>query len=129
VAGDSEIIFYSPLGGPGTLIKRIRYFVSNNILYKGVVVPTGSPLSYNLLSETLSAVQPDLSLGGNPIFYYYDGDYDGDTAALVQPVNINNVKFVRINLVVLKQSQLNSDDTFSLNIGGTVRSLKDNLGD
>lgn len=128
-AGDSEIIFYSPRLGPGTSIKRIRYFVLGNILYKGVVIPSGDPLSYDLESESISSVQPDLQLGGQPLFYYYNGDYDGTAAALSQPVNINNIRFVRINLVVLKQTSKDSDSTFSLSVGAAVRSLKDNLGE
>lgn len=129
LAGDTEIIFYSSRVGPGTSVKRVRYFVSDNILHKGVVVSGGNPLFYDLESEKVTLVQRDLSLGGNPLFYYYDGDYDGETGALVQPVNINDIRFVRINLEVLKQTIRGSEDTFSVSIGATVRSLKDNLGD
>jgi len=128
-AGDTEIIFYSPRVGPGTSIKRVHYFVSDDILYKGVVAPEGTPLTYDLESEIIILVQQDLSLGGNPLFYYYDGDYDGQTNPLSQPVNINDIRFVRINLEVLKQTTRNSEETFSVSIGAAVRSLKDNLGD
>jgi prepilin-type N-terminal cleavage/methylation domain-containing protein len=128
-AGNTEIIFHSPERANPTTIDRIRYFISDNVLYKGVVVPTGVPLSYNLASETVSAIQPDLSPDLEVLFYYYDGDYGGDAEPLSQPVNINDIRFARINLIVLKQASQGSDSVFSLSTGATVRSLKNNLGD
>lgn len=128
VANDSEIIFHSPDKSTG-LISRIRYYVAGDELYKGVVAPTGSPLSYNLAEESISLVQQDLTLSGNPLFYYYDGDYWGSGSPLSQPVNIPSIRFVRINLTVLRQTQQASDSVFVLNTGAAVRSLKNNLGD
>jgi len=127
LANDSEIIFYSPAVGSDGLVKKIRYYVSNNKLYKEVTIPTGTPLTYTN-PPSVSLVQPDLILGSTPLFYYYDGDYNGKTQPLTQPVNLSQIRFVRINLIVLKQSIQGSQDTFSLSIGSAVRSLKDNLG-
>ena len=82
----------------------------------------------NLASEKISIVQRDLANGANPLFYYYDGDYDGTAGPLSQPVNLTQIKFVRINLMVLKQTTQGSLANFSLNIGSAIRSLKTNLG-
>jgi len=127
--GDSQIIFYSNFGNSNpAVVNRIRYFISNNNLYKGVVVPTGSPLTYNLSSESVRLVQSDLRNENISLFYYYNGKYDGtEDAQLLQPVNINQVRFVKINLVVLNQTQKNSDATFNVSAGATIRSVKDNL--
>lgn len=127
-AGDQEIIFYSPWGTLDYSIKKIRYFVSDDNLYKGVTVPTGSPLSYSSSSENVIRVQSNLSTGGEPLFYYYDGNYDGSSDPLSQPVNINNIKFVRMNLNIFKQSEKENNSIFSINTGATIRSLKENLG-
>ena len=128
LANDSEIIFYSPAAGPGDSVKKIRYYVSDNKLYKAVTAPTGVPLAYTN-PPSVSLIQSDLALGGNPLFYYYNGNYDGTTEALSQPVNLNHIRFVKINLTVLKQTTQGSQDTFSLNVGAAVRSLKNNLGE
>lgn len=127
-AGNTEIIFYSPAAGSDSLVKKIRYYVSDDKLYKAVTTPTGTPLAYTG-QPSVSLVQSDLVLGSNPLFYYYNGNYDGQTAALSQPVNLNHIRFVRINLIVLKQTTQGSQDTFSLSVGAAVRSLKDNLGE
>lgn len=127
-AGDYQIIFYSNFRATNGTVNRIRYFVSNNTLYKGVVVPSGSPLTYNLSSESVKPVQEGLSNGESPIFYYYDSNYDGNTDALVQPINLNQVRFVKINLIVLNQITASDTSTFSTVAGATIRSVKNNLG-
>jgi type II secretory pathway pseudopilin PulG len=127
-AGDFQIIFYSNFGINPTIIKRIRYYISGNTLYKGVVLPAGSPLSYNLSSESVTAVASGVSNGSFPVFYYYDGNYNGTTSAISQPVNINNVRYVKINLMVLNQIMPNSASSFLVTAGGTIRSIKNNLG-
>lgn len=127
-AGNSQIIFYSNIGISSSTVKRIRYFISDDTLYKGVVLPAGSPLTYNLSSESVTSVVSGISNGVTPAFYYYDGNYNGNTSALVQPVNVNLVRFIKINLAVLSQITQNSTGTFLITAGAAIRSVKDNLG-
>ncbi len=128
LASTSQIIIFSSYGAVGQNIHRIRYFVATSTLYKGVVVPTGNPLVYNLGSEKVVAVQKGLANGSVPVFYYYDGNYGGTSTPLSQPVNINQVKFVKMNLVLLKQDTKNATTTYPISAGGSIRNLKTNLG-
>lgn len=127
-AADNQLIFFSsaPLGN-GT-ISKIRYFITGNSLYKGVTNPGGSPLSYNGQTETLTTLATEMSMGGAPLFTYYDGNYNGTGNALVQPVNINTIKFIKINVTILKDLVKNSTDTFTVSAGASIRNLKTNLG-
>jgi prepilin-type N-terminal cleavage/methylation domain-containing protein len=127
-ANDSQIVFYSNFKSGNAAIKRIRYYVSGDILYKGVVWPTGSPLTYNLSSELVNPVVAGITNGGVPAFFYYNGDYDGNGNALSQPININQVRFIKINLMVLKQTVPKDTSAFSIVAGAAIRSVKDNLG-
>lgn len=127
-ASDTQVVFFSNFGASGTKINRIRYYISGTTLYKGVVVPTGSPLAYNLGTEVVTAVQANLANGGTPVFYYYDDSYDGTTNPLIQPVNLTQVKFVKINLIVKRQSTETDAGTFVIDGGAAIRSLKTNLG-
>lgn len=129
LANDSEIIFFSSYGASSGLINRIRYYVSNGALYKGTVVPTGNPLTYNAGSETSKLVQSALATTTPTIFYYYDGSYGGTTTPLTQPVNVNKIKYVKISLNLLKKDEKNATTTFSISAGTTLRNLKTNLGD
>lgn len=126
LADNNQIIFYSN-SGLATNPNRIRYYVSGTTLYRAVTAPSGSPLVYNLSSEVSNPVQTDIANGVNPIFTYYDGNYNGAGSALTLPVNINNIKYIKINLTILKKSQANSASTFSVSSGGVIRNLKTNL--
>jgi type II secretory pathway pseudopilin PulG len=129
LAEENEIVFYSPWGSPDSSVRKIRYFFVENELFKGTTIPTGSPLSYDPDLENVTKIQSDLSLGEEALFYYYNGEYAGQESPLIQPVNINDVKFVRINLIVLKQTTKDSESKFVINTGSSIRSLKENLGD
>jgi prepilin-type N-terminal cleavage/methylation domain-containing protein len=128
LANDSQITFYSTYGSTGsTKMNKIRYYVTGTTLYKGVTAPSGSPLNYNG-TEKVTALITNLANGSVPVFYYYDGSYTGTSTPLAQPINVNNVKFVSMNLVVPTQDSRGSATTFTIKAGGTIRNLKNNLG-
>ena len=126
-AENSEIIFYSPVGAGAGNINRIRYYISGNNLYKAVIVPVNG--IYDISEEVITLVLTGLSNGTDPLFYYYGGDYNGSQSSvpLSQPVNVSQVKFVKINLIIQKQTTAQSAGTFSLNAGAAIRVLKNNL--
>lgn len=126
-ATNNQITFFSTTQN-STNISKIRYYVSGNVLYKGVTKPAGSPLSYTGQPETITTLIPKMSLGGNPLFYYYDGNYNGSGNALATPPNLNQVKFIKINLTILKQLTPTSTTTFTVTAGASMRNLKTNLG-
>jgi prepilin-type N-terminal cleavage/methylation domain-containing protein len=126
-ASAQQIIFFTDTG---TTINRIRYFVQNGSLYKGVIIPSGSPPVYNVGQETIVEVQKNLANGTNPVFDYYNGSYDGVTGnPLTQPVNVTAVKYVKINLSVFKKAGITNTQSYTVTAGGTIRSLKTNLGE
>lgn len=126
-AGDSQIIFYSNADLTSGVVNRIRYYLSNGTLYKGVIRPSGSPLTYNPADEAVKVVETNLANNGTPVFYYYDGDYSGNQNPLSQPVNVTQVKFVKINLMI--SDQIGKVATTSvISAGAAIRNLKTNLG-
>jgi prepilin-type N-terminal cleavage/methylation domain-containing protein len=128
-ASSTQIIFFSPYDSlSSTTVYRIRYYVASSTLYKGVIIPSGSPATYNTNTETIKAVLSGLSLGTTSLFSYYTGTYGGTTTPLAQPVNINQVTYVSINLIALLQEVQNATNTFSVTTGATIRNLKTNLG-
>jgi len=127
-AGDTQIVFYTNYGASGAAVNRVRYYLSGTTLYRGVVVPTGSPLTYNLGNETVKVVQNNLANGATPVFYYYNDAYSGTSSPLAQPVNLTQVKFAKINLIIKKQNTVTDTGTFTIDGGAAIRSLKTNLG-
>jgi hypothetical protein len=92
------------------------------------IIPSAGTPTYNPANEIVKPVQTGLVNGTTPIFYYYNDTYAGTTTPLAQPVNINQIKFVKINLVLLKQGEDVTGPTFTVDSGTAVRNLKTNLG-
>lgn len=127
-AGAQEIIFYSDVDG-GTDVERLRYFLQGTDLKRGLVKPSGSPLAYNLASEEVTTVARYVANGASPVFYYYNGSYEGVTdVPLAQPVSITAVKHVAINLRITNQAGTGIN-TFTVRSQATPRIAKENLGD
>jgi prepilin-type N-terminal cleavage/methylation domain-containing protein len=125
-AAAQQLIFYTNNAGS---VDRVRYYFQNGALYKGVTKPTGSPLIYNLGSETVNLVQKDVANGANPIFYYYNGAYNGVADnPLIQPGNVTAVTFIKISLIVYKRASPGSVATYTVTASGAIRNLKTNLG-
>lgn len=127
LANDDQIIFYSSYDQDS--VSRIRYFASSSTLYKGITAPSGSPQSYNLTQEKISTIQNNLATSSR-IFYYYDGDFDGTATStpLSQPVNVNDIKFVRLNLRINNNNSGEINTAIDTSAGASIRNLKNNLG-
>ncbi len=127
-ADNQQIIFFSNVDND-TDIERVRYYVQNGALYRGEVQPSGSPVTYNTANEVSRVVQNNVANGSNPIFYYYNENYDGTTGnALTQPVNVTQVTFVKLNLTIYNKAST-KNTTYSVTGGSSIRSIKTNLGD
>lgn len=128
-AQDDEIIFFSPIGASSGKVNRIRYFLDGTDVKKGVIAPVGGV--YDPGSETITTVFSGLENQENPLFYYYNGDYDGidSVTPLEQPVNMTQVKFVKINLMSAYEVSQGAASQFYINAGSTIRTLKENLNE
>jgi prepilin-type N-terminal cleavage/methylation domain-containing protein len=127
-ASTTQIIFFSPYGTAGsTTVDRIRYYVSSTTLYEGITVPTGS--TYILGNEKVKTVATGVSGNGtSTIFYYYTGTYAGTTSALSQPVNLNQVTYIKMTFNVQLGEIHGATSSSTISIGATIRNLKTNLG-
>lgn len=123
-AAEDELVFYSDIDNDD-LIERVRYFIEDDTLKKGILEPTGSPLGY-AGSESISWVIQDVANGATPVFEYYDSSYDGTTAALVQPVSTGDVRLVKITIII-DHDPTRPPAPVELTTQMTIRNLKDNL--
>jgi Tfp pilus assembly protein PilW len=97
--GSTSLSFYSDMQGNGTK-EQIQYYLKGVTLYENILTPTGSPLQYTGASTTNILIKNVANGTSTPVFEYYDGNYDGTTAALTQPVNVSNVRLVKITALV-----------------------------
>ncbi len=125
-AGTSTLIFYSDVNNDG-LKDKIRYFLTGSTLKRAIVVPTGSPLTYNDANEKLTSVVSNIVNGtSTPIFTYYDSSYTGTTSPLSQPVTVSSIRLVQIKAIIDKDSR-KSPSSITVLTDVTLRNLKDNF--
>ncbi len=122
-ASSTEIIFYTNQGK--STVRRVRYFLSNKILYRGIIEPSGSPPSYSTSSEATSTIADSINNGTSSLFNYYDQNYSGSQNPLVQPVDITAVRIVEIKFQLERNPNL-SPAALNMQAQAVIRNLKSN---
>lgn len=123
-AATTSITFYSNIDAD-TLRERIHYYMSGRTLKRGVIKPTGNPLTYNPANEVVTDVAHDVANTSTAIFYYYDSNYSGAEASLSSPIDIARIRVVKITLQLDQDPHL-TPAPFYIESKGSLRNLKDN---
>lgn len=125
IAQDQQIAFYSNIDADSWR-ERIRYFISNKTLKKGIIKPTGNPLVYNSANEVITDVVHDVANGTSSLFYYFDQSYTGaSSTAMTSPINIPNVRMVGISLSLEEKPNV-APAPFNIESKVEIRNLKSN---
>ncbi|OGL59357.1 hypothetical protein A3H10_04495 [Candidatus Uhrbacteria bacterium RIFCSPLOWO2_12_FULL_46_10] len=93
----SAIIFYANIDADN-LKERVRYFLDSGSLNKGIIKPSGFPLTYNPLNETVVSLVNDVT--NSDIFFYYDETFNGSSPPLSFPVTITVIRLVHLKISV-----------------------------
>jgi len=121
----SSLIFFSNIDAD-PLKERIRYFLQDKNLHKGVIKPSGDPLVYNPADEEIIFLVRDIVNGAVPIFEYFDQTYTGTSTPLIQPVQATSVRLIKITLII-DQDPSRGTGPITVTSQVTLRNLKDNL--
>jgi len=125
-AATSTVTFFSDVDGD-TLKEQVRYYVQNKNVIRGIIKPSGNPLTYNPASENLTTVVKNISNDAStPIFEYYDTNYSGNSSPLSIPVDILAIRLVKAQLVI-DRDPTRSPNPLTITSQVSVRNLKDNL--
>ncbi|OGM14647.1 hypothetical protein A3D84_00140 [Candidatus Woesebacteria bacterium RIFCSPHIGHO2_02_FULL_42_20] len=127
IAGDWEIIFYSDIDYDGNA-ERVRYFLADSTLTKGIIEPTGFPITYPAGNEFVKIISENVRNGIEPVFYYYNSNWPLDTVnnPLAQPLRLSDTRLIGI-LLRLNSDSSGPDDDYILESTIAIRELKDNL--
>lgn len=127
VTNDNEFMFYADVTGD-LRTDRVRYFVQNTSLMRGVIEPTAFPVSYPIQNEVISAVVDAIDTSSGTIFQYYNGDWPGDTVnnPLAPSQRLSQTRYVNVRLT-LNPTQNFGPEPLVLSSGVSIRSLKTNL--
>jgi type II secretory pathway component PulJ len=124
VANDNTFTFYSNIDSD-LLVERVRYYLNGTVLKKGVIKPSGSPLTYSSGSEAITEVIHNIANGSTPLFSYYNRNYTGTEAPLSTPATLSDVRLVKI-YVIIDPLGASSPSPTTMTTQVQLRNLKDN---
>ncbi len=125
-AATSSLVFYADTDNDG-LPEQLRYYLSGNTLYRGLIKPTGSPSVYNPAQESLKTIATGIvNSPTTPLFEYYDGTYAGTSTAMTYPLVLTSIRLIKANITIdTDPNKSPVIKTFSTH--AALRNLKDNL--
>lgn len=126
LASSTGITFYSDINDNGS-VEKVRYYLHNKTIRKGVIAPTGNPPVYNSGNEvTTTLLNYVLASSTLPIFQYYTSNYSGTTSPISMPPNISTIRLVKITVII--DTDPNRSPTPIISTSQVnLRNLKDNL--
>lgn len=104
-ADDFDLVFYCDVDDDG-VVERVHYYLdqANDQLNMGVSNPiAGNPVTYPNSDEVVTVVTSYVvNESDNPIFFYYNDNYPGDTVnnPLSTPTNVGNIQMIKVHLYV-----------------------------
>ncbi len=125
-ADDFELIFYSDVDKDNQ-VERVRYFLEETNLKRGVINPSGWPIFYPFKREKINILSKYILNDSNPIFLYYNENWpeDTDNNPPSSSVQLSEVKLIQVLLEInIDPNRLPSD--FILESDVQIRSLKTN---
>lgn len=125
-AATSSITFFADVDSDG-LTDQIRYYLSGTTMYRGVVKPSGSPLTYNQAQEsTKILVTGVVNSSTTPVFEYFSGDYEGTGASMSYPLVLTSIRLVKASVTI--DTDPNKPPPAKIySTQAALRNLKDNL--
>lgn len=120
-AAASAVTFYSDIDSD-TFRERVRYFLEGSNFKKGVIKPSGTPLTYNSTNETITIQAQNIL--SDQIFSYFDKNYAGTSTPLSFPVNVTQIRLVQINLVI-EQNLTVAPGPLTVTSQAQIRNLKE----
>ncbi len=125
-ADDYEFIFFGDVDKDNDT-ERVRYFIDGSDFKKGVINPTGSPVSY--ITDPVDPLYlEDVTIISRfvrnlpPIFHYFGGDM----SELPAPARLMDTKLMRLYIVINVDPNQSPND-FILENDVQLRNLKNNL--
>ena len=104
--------------------ERVRYYLEDGELRRGVTVPSGQPLEYDLADEDVEILMRNVS---NLTLLYYNEDYRGTTSALVHPFPVSDIRMVEVVVAIDDDPNRTPNPLGEVSMFVQLRNLKNNL--
>lgn len=125
-ASSSQFIFYADIDSDG-LVERVRYEYATTTLVRGIIKPTGTPYIYDTDFEEVTVIARGVRnvQNGVDIFEYFDENYAATGTPLAAPIDITDVRTVRVYLQVDEDTS-SPPSAFDVSTAVHIRNLKQN---
>jgi type II secretory pathway pseudopilin PulG len=119
MAATSSVTFYADVYGTGD-VEKVRYYLLNGTLYRGVTTATGSPASYVGQTQSTTTIATYIvNATSSPVFQYYD-----NTGALLSsPIDIGSVASI-LTTIQVDVDIHRTPATYTLLGSATLRNLR-----
>jgi prepilin-type N-terminal cleavage/methylation domain-containing protein len=119
---EQNFSFYSNIDSDNNT-EKVRYFLDNGVLKRGVIEPAGDPLDYLPADETVSEIAQYINNQAEPMFAYYDTNYN----LIANPsANKHDIRLVKVFLKINVTPERAPND-YIIQMDIQIRNLKDNL--
>lgn len=109
-----------------SLRERVRYWLLGTELKKGVLKPSGNPLSYTGTEQvTTIAHNVQNNAQGTATFEYFDESYAGSGVGMSSPVTIPSIRMVKIVIEIERDASV-SPVPLKVESLTQIRNLKEN---
>lgn len=128
-ADDFDLVFYCDVDNDGAA-ERVHYFLDdiNDQLKLGVSDPLATnPVTYPAGDTTVSVVANYIvNEASNPIFFYYNENYPGDTVnnPLATPSSVGDIQMIQVHLYV-NINPVHAPDNINIESFVDLRNLHD----
>jgi len=118
-AGTSTITFYADVDQDGP-VERVRVYLTNQVLYRGVTNATGNPPTYTGQPETVQTVVAYVrNSTSTPLLYYYNAA----GALLTAPIDVSEIAFVTMDIRV-DLNPTRAPNVYALTGSATLRNVR-----
>lgn len=121
IVEEQNLSFYSNIDNDAD-IEKVRYFLDNGIFKKGIIKPSGDPITYTG-TESITDVSQYVNNQTEAIFTYYDTNNN----IIADPTaNKNDIRLIHISLKINVNPDITPQDYY-VEMDAQIRNLKDNL--
>ncbi|HPB60424.1 MAG TPA: hypothetical protein PLH96_01220 [Candidatus Paceibacterota bacterium] len=124
-AASTSLIFFSDPDNDETR-ERLRYFIEDRSLKRGLTEPSGNPPVYDAGDEKIQTLIADL-LTASSTFIYFNNDYDGTASStpLTEPIDVQVVRMARF-VFIIQAPSTRAPAPYTVQSEVMIRNVKDN---
>lgn len=124
LASSTELIFYANVDSD-SLRERVHYWLDNNIIYRGIIHPSGNPLSYEQQEQTEIIARDIVNTPQEPLFSYYNESFAGTSTPMQAPFAVSDIRIIKIQLEMERDPD-QSPVPFHIEGLAHIRNVKEN---